>query len=188
MNVKALETLTDEDLLADAAQPGDSFTVFYRRHVEAIIGFFARRGASAPHAADLTAETFAAALLARQKFRPDLGDARGWLFGIAANKLADSRRKWFREDRAQRRLGFERPSLSAADVDDYEILRGSHDGEMQKALTKLPPGQRDAVHARVLDDLSYEDVGERLGIDPATARQRVRRGLAVLRDQTKEKA
>lgn len=167
-------------------RPGDSFTVFYRRHVADIIRFFARRGVNAAQAADLTAETFAAALLARKKYDASRGEPRGWLFGIAANKLADSRRRWVREDRARRRLGLERPELSDGDVEEFEILRGSYDGEVRAALITLPAGQRDAVKARVIDELSYEDVGRRLGVDAATARQRVSRGLAGLRDRLKE--
>lgn len=184
--MKALQTQRDAELLADRERPGDSFTVFYRRHVDDIIRFFARRGANAAQAADLTAETFSSALLARAEFQPERGEARGWLFGIAANKLADSRRRWVREDRARRRLGLEQPRLHAQDVEDFEILRGSYDGELQAALQRLPPGQRDAVHARVVDELSYDDVGLRLGVDAVTARQRVSRGLAGLREKTKE--
>lgn len=181
-----METRSDEELLADQARPGDSFTVFYRRHVDDIVRFFARRGANAAQAADLTAETFAAALLARRKYKVSRGEPRGWLFGIANHKLADSRRRWVREDRAQRRLGLERPELTEGDVEEFEILRGSYDGEVAAALTKLPAGQREAVAARVIDELSYEDVGRKLGVDAVTARQRVSRGLADLRDRLKE--
>lgn len=187
MDVRALESRTDEQLLADAQRPGDSFAVLYRRHVGDVIRYFARRGADAAQAADLTAETFAAALLARAKYRPERGEVRGWLFGIAANKLADSRRRWVREDRARRRLGLERPRLAAADVEEYEILRGAYDGQLQAALRDLPPAQRDAVQARVVDELSYEAVGQRLGVDVVTARQRVSRGLAGIRNQTEER-
>jgi len=48
-----------------------------------------RRTGSAELAADLTAEVFAAALLAwRQRAGPVL-DERAWLFGIAQHKLVD---------------------------------------------------------------------------------------------------
>ena len=67
---------SDEVLLAspDAA----SFEAFYVRHVDELLGFFARRTRDAEAAADLTAETFAAALTARRRYRPDKGSrARG---------------------------------------------------------------------------------------------------------------
>jgi DNA-directed RNA polymerase specialized sigma24 family protein len=36
---------------------------------------------------DLTAETFAAVVVACAEYDPQRGSATGWLFGIAANKL-----------------------------------------------------------------------------------------------------
>src|SRR5579862_481762 len=56
---------TDQELLAAAlsVEP-EAFTVFYSRHVDVVLAFLRRRTASAEIAADLMAETFAAALLA----------------------------------------------------------------------------------------------------------------------------
>jgi DNA-directed RNA polymerase specialized sigma24 family protein len=42
-----------------------------------------RRTRDAELAADLTAETFAAALAARARFDPGRGSASAWLFGLA---------------------------------------------------------------------------------------------------------
>ena len=61
-------TESDDELLA-SLEPG-SFAVFYRRHVEDLVAFFMRRTRNAELAADLTAETFAAALVARARFDP----------------------------------------------------------------------------------------------------------------------
>ena len=89
-------TESDEELLA-SFEPG-SFAVFYRRHVEDLVAFFMRRTRNAELAADLTAETFAAALVARARFDPGRGSASAWLFGIALHKLA-------RVERARRPSG-----------------------------------------------------------------------------------
>src|SRR4029450_12479066 len=78
-------TESDDELLA-SREPG-SFAVFYRRHVEDLVAFFMRRTRTAELAADLTAETFAAALVARARFDPGRGSASAWLFGIALHKL-----------------------------------------------------------------------------------------------------
>ena len=52
---------TDEELLTSGAPA--AFEEFYGRHVEAVLGFFARRTRDAELAADLTAEGFARALV-----------------------------------------------------------------------------------------------------------------------------
>src|SRR3954464_8838123 len=104
----------DEELRSprDAA----SFERFYCRHVEALLGFFARRTADPELAADLCAETFAAALASRHRYRPELGAAAAWLYGIGTKKLADAQRRGYAERRARRRLGMERIGLAGDDL------------------------------------------------------------------------
>ena len=53
---------SDDALPAAPRAEPEAFAVFYRRHVEALLAYFARRTRDAELAADLTAETFAAAL------------------------------------------------------------------------------------------------------------------------------
>src|SRR3954469_10274160 len=114
---------SDEQLLArgDAA----SFECFYLRHVDGLLGYFARRTRDADLAADLTAETFAALLAGRRRYRPEAGPAAGWLYGIATKKLADAQRRGYAERRARRRLGMERLELSDEDVARIERLGNS---------------------------------------------------------------
>jgi hypothetical protein len=76
---------TDEQLLV--ARDAASFELFYVRHVDAMLGFFARRTFDAEIAADMRAETFAAALASRRRFSPGGPPARAWLFGIGAKML-----------------------------------------------------------------------------------------------------
>jgi RNA polymerase sigma-70 factor (ECF subfamily) len=69
----------DDALLLAAADDPDAFAQFYRRHVGGVIAYFRRRTGDAELAADLTAETFAAALAGRRRFAPARGPAAGWL-------------------------------------------------------------------------------------------------------------
>src|ERR671938_1882618 len=105
---------SDDELLAgtDAA----SFEAFYVRNVEGLLGFFARRTRDAELAADLTAETFAAALAGRRRYRPEAGAGGAWLFEIASKKLADAQRRGYAERRARRRMGIDRIALSDDDI------------------------------------------------------------------------
>src|SRR3954447_18662639 len=144
---------SDEDLLT--GRDPASFELFYVRHVDGVLGFFARRTRDAELAADLTAETFAAALVSRQRFRPQAGAASAWLFGIAIKKLADAQRRGYAERRARRRLGMERIELTDADIARIEALA---DQPTATALVeRLVPDQRDAVRAHVLEERSYAE-------------------------------
>jgi DNA-directed RNA polymerase specialized sigma24 family protein len=64
-----------------------------------------RRTGDAELAADLTAETFAAALASRRRFDPAKGPAIGWLYGIA---------------RQQRLPADQRAAIEARVVDEQE--------------------------------------------------------------------
>ena len=87
---------TDEDLLLSGE--AEDFGLFYDRYIEMLLGYFARRVNNAEVAADLTAETFAAALASRRRFRRAKTPAVAWLFGIAQHKLGDYRRRGAAED------------------------------------------------------------------------------------------
>jgi DNA-directed RNA polymerase specialized sigma24 family protein len=82
------EHASDADLLARTAEEAEAFGVFYDRFEAEVLGFFYRATRRADVAADLTAEVFAAALSSASSFNPRLGNARGWLFGIARHELA----------------------------------------------------------------------------------------------------
>jgi RNA polymerase sigma-70 factor (ECF subfamily) len=49
----------------------DSFAEFWGRHARRLAGWLMRATGDAEAAADLTAETFAAALVARKRYRPE---------------------------------------------------------------------------------------------------------------------
>jgi RNA polymerase sigma-70 factor, ECF subfamily len=172
------ELRSDEDLLS--ARDGASFELFYRRHAERMLGYFARRTRDAELAADLTAETFAAALAGRRRFRPDAGPASAWLFGIASKKLIDSQRRGYAERRARRRLGMERIELTDADIARIDALAGIEAGELIEVLV---PDQRVAVQAHVIEEREYGEVAHDLNVSEAVVRKRVSRGLAALRER-----
>lgn len=178
-----LSRLEDAALLGADERPDAAFAVFYRRHVDVVLRFCSRRRLSAAEAADLTAETFAAALLARRRYRPQDGEARSWLLGIAAHKLADRARRWSRDEDARRRLTLERIPLTAADLEDYETLTY---GRAERALDALPDGQREAVRARVVEEQDYPVIAQRLGLSESAARRRVSRGIARLHNRLRE--
>jgi RNA polymerase sigma-70 factor (ECF subfamily) len=168
---------SDDDLLA--GHDPASFELFYTRHVEAVLGFFARRTHDAELAADLTAETFAAALVGRRRFRPEAGAASAWLFGIAMKKLADAQRRGYAERRACRRLGMERLELSDADITRIDAL--GEDATASALLELLPEDQRTAIRAHVVEERPYAEIAAGERVSEAVVRKRVSRGLAVVR-------
>jgi len=164
---------TDEELLT-SVDP-EAFGVFYARHLDGVERYFARRVANRETAADLAAETFAAALVARRRFVPGDTPAAGWLYTIAARRHVDFQRRNAAEQRARETIESEARAVAAwaepAVADDAEPA----------LLRSLPPDQRRAVEGHVLQQRSYEQMARSTGASEASIRQRVSRGLRTLR-------
>ena len=167
---------TDEDLLA-SGQP-EHFGCFYQRHVREVLGYMMRRTGDPEAAADLTAETFAAAIVARRRFRPGVAPASAWLFTIAHRKLVDYQRRGFAAERARRRLAMERRPLGEEDI---ALIRALGEEVTLDRWKELPADQRSAIQARVLDERPYPEIASELGASEAAVRMRVSRGRATLR-------
>jgi len=180
------ESESDERVLAAAARDPVAFATFYRRYERSMLAFFVRRTADPELAADLTAEVFAAVLHACERYRAGEAPATAWLFGIAQHKLAKSRRRGIVEDRARRRLGMAPLTIDDDDLERIERLAGGDD--VDGLLDGLPPDQRDAVRARILEERSYEEIAGALRCSQAVVRKRVSRGLARLRDQLEKES
>jgi RNA polymerase sigma factor (sigma-70 family) len=146
-----------------------------------VLRFFMRRTFDPEVAADLTAETFAEALASSAKTKT-VTDPGAWVFGIAHHQLSRYLRRGAVADRARRRLSIAVPQLSGHDHDlvwSY-LDRDELSEPLADALAQLPDGQRDAVRLRVVDEPDYDQIGERLGCSPDSARARVSRGLRSL--------
>jgi len=179
---------SDAELIASTDSSGDAFSALYERHVDDVLRYFVRRTNCAQTAADLTAETFTAALISRRRFRDTGVPGRAWLFKIAQRQLGRFIRTEAVSKRARRRLGVEIVALSDLDFErveqlvDFEpIARAVRD-----AIQTLPTNQSAAVRLRVAEGRSYGDVAARLGCTEGAARVRVTRGLSTLADQLGE--
>lgn len=171
-----------EALLGSRTEPGH-FGDFFDRHYGDLLAYFAARVRSPETAADLCAETFAAALAGVGRFDPARGTASQWLYGIARNLL----HHYWRDLRVRRNA---RDDLGMASVEvdgDTAAMIARVDAQargfaLHGALDRLANGHRRAVELRVLAELDYSEIAAELGCRPGTARVRVHRGLRQLRD------
>ncbi|HTZ62776.1 MAG TPA: RNA polymerase sigma factor [Solirubrobacteraceae bacterium] len=177
---------SDGELLGASRSQPDAFGAFYDRYERSVLGYFARRTADPEVAADLTAEVFAAALGAAHRYKPRTPSAAGWLFTIAHNKLLKSRSRGRVEAVARRRLGIREPIQLGADTLERIESAAAADGWVIELLERLPPLQREAVRARILDERSYPDIAGELRTSELVVRKRVSRGLSALRAQLED--
>jgi RNA polymerase sigma-70 factor (ECF subfamily) len=161
----------------------EALAVLYERHSRSLLVFLTRRTFDAEVALDLLGETFAQAVLGRRSFRgADEATAKAWLFGIARNQLARYFKRGAVERRGLRRLRLEAPSAPEAELARVEETAGLHDlrAALRDELSALSDDHREAIRLRVLDELPYPQIAERLGVSEQTVRARVSRGLRAL--------
>lgn len=122
---------------------------------------------------DWVQETFLTVLEKPQNYPGS--DVMPWMIGILVNHARADRRRSGREPEQDRLHQPEVPEpdahASAAEV------RSAIEG----AIADLPPVQRQAVMARLLDGRSSAELGRDLGLAPGAVRARLHRGLERLR-------
>lgn len=180
MTAGTADTSSDADLAARLRDDPAQFAAVYDRYFRVIYRYVAGR-LGPQHADDLAAETFLVAYAKRDRFDPARGELRPWLFGIATNIVRQHRRVEARRYQALARMPaeitVEGPEDRAVDIAAAGRLRP----RLARALRSLPARERDVVLLVSLGQLSYDEVGQSLGIPAGTAGSRLSRARTKLR-------
>jgi RNA polymerase sigma-70 factor (ECF subfamily) len=137
-------------------------------------------------AADLTQETLVRAFEAFDRFRPD-APVVPWLRRILRNLFLDG----FKTGRARHELsasaiGDESATTEVADegLDPLaQLERAQLSGWLEEEIARLGPDHRQVVMLCVMQDLSFEEAAELLGVPVGTVASRLARARAQLRDR-----
>lgn len=170
---------------AAAARDPQVFEEFYRRHVDRVTRFVARR-VHDPHAvADLTAEVFLAVIDSGHTYRPALGNETAWVYGIARNVASAHHRRSAREAVLKGRIAGQR-LLDGDDITRLEdrLAAESPGRRALRAMADLPEKERAVLELIVVDQLSVSEAAAALGIRQVTARVRLHRARKTLRAVT----
>jgi RNA polymerase sigma-70 factor (ECF subfamily) len=176
----------DAAVLRAARTDARAFEAFYERWAPPLHAWLRSRLNDPEAANDLTAETFAAALVGLGRFRgKQPGDGVAWLWGIARNLLHQHYRTARLESSARRRLGVSRRDydVDAWDDVDARASAGALASQLAAAMNGLTPGQRRAIELRIVAELDFGVVAEHLHCNEPAARMRVSRALGGLRSR-----
>lgn len=131
-------------------------------------------------AEDLTQEVFIRVFRSLGSYQP--GTFSGWLHRITTNLFLDQvRRKQRQRTHALGSYEADAPRASRVDEPERHFEMSNLDLDIQAALADLAPEYRAAVVLRDIEDLSYEEIADVLGISLGTVRSRIHRGRARLR-------
>lgn len=155
----------------------DGLAEAYRLHGAELLGLCRRLLDDAGLAEDVTQEVFVRAWRRCDRYRPELGSLRTWLFAVARNAVVDAARA-----RARRPVSAlvdeDAPHVPAPDEIERLVVRD----QVRQALGTLPPGQRAAVVEVYVHERSYEEAARALGVPVGTVKSRLYYGLRALRE------
>jgi len=183
-NVSTGEQVDVDDLavrLRDGSR--DALAEAYREW-SALVHTLALRSLGNHHdAEDVTQQVFVAAWRSRHTLRPERGSVAGWLVGITRHTVADQHAKRARQARdAAAVAAHAGPEATAAPPDDQLAARlVLHD-----ELGRLGEPRSTVVRMAFLEDLTHEQIAERLDLPLGTVKSHVRRGLTRLRTRLEE--
>ena len=167
----------DAALVAAACRDRREFARLYERYADRLYRYALARTGSETVAADIVSETMVAALENLNRFDPSRGSFAGWLFAIAARKLADRGR---RQGRVQRLVGRLRGAESSQEDTLDTVIRGEDAATVRRLLAGLSAKDRELVLLRYSAGLNSTEIAEALGMSSGAARVRLMRVLQRL--------
>jgi RNA polymerase sigma-70 factor (ECF subfamily) len=150
----------------------------YAAHSGELYGFALRSLGDDGLAEEAVQETFVRAWRAGDRYDPELGSLRTWLFAILRNVVIDLGRA---------RAGRPVPS----DVDPPELGHEPLEQllvswQVEEALRRIGDAHRQALVETYLRGRTYAEVGAELGVPEGTVKSRVYYGLRALRNALEE--
>lgn len=150
-------------------------------HIDSLYGAairLTRRGADAD---DLVQDTYLKAFRSSGQFTRGT-NLKAWLFTILYNTFRNMRRDSGRDPvDIDSEVVEQAAGISPRDLTPEQILtRATLDADLQAALDALPDAFRQAVWLRDVEELSYAEIAEVLGIPIGTVMSRISRGRRAL--------
>lgn len=169
-----------------AAPPGSAaaFEQVYRSNFAAITAYFARRATEPQTVADLTSDTFVAAITSYATFDPRRGTPRSWLFGIARRVFAAHCEDFRRDHDIVLRLTAYQPLAVDETADLVRRIDAERPGRAAfERLRALNAADREAVELVDLAGLPAKEAAAVIGVSAGALRIRLFRARARLRTE-----
>jgi RNA polymerase sigma-70 factor (ECF subfamily) len=158
---------------AGASRPG--FEAVALSHMDALFRAAASILHSRTEAEDAVQEVYLQALKSFHRFTPGT-NCRAWLFRILFHVISHQRRKWF-----GRMIFTEREELEQTAVYREPVGEQLTDDELIQTFRKLPCQFAEVVMLADVQEFSYKEIQETLGIPIGTVMSRLSRGRQLLR-------
>ncbi len=156
---------------------GQPFADVVAENLDAVYRYLVYLTGDRVAAEDLAAETFEKAFRGWRRFDPNRGAPRTWLCRIAHSVAVD----WFRaEARRQRR---EDTYMHDAAMIEESVFGDGFSPDLERALQRLTPAEREVVALRVLLELDGPSAARVLGISQTACSTRLSRAMTRLEEE-----
>jgi len=170
----------EQTLVAEAKEaPRETDLAFdrlYRSSRDDVYAYVAGLLRDPTAAEEVTAAAFERAYRKRNRFDPQRGEPRAWLFGIARNAALDELRRRGR----QAEMSAEPTDLSSLRAEGAE-----HDERrlaVSAALERLQPVERELIALKFFAGLENREIARVLGISESNAGTKLHRAMTKLRE------
>ncbi len=185
---RTLAANADEGVLIEELRAGseEAFTYLMSVYRNPVYNVACHIMGNEADAADVLQNVFVKVIRGIRQFH-GTSSLKTWIYRIAVHEAMNYRRGWFRR---QRREVFslddaQRPAPATAnglECSPFAVVEQHEREEMvRRALRSLAEPYRTTVILREIENLSYEEIGEVLGIAEGTVKSRLKRGRELLR-------
>jgi RNA polymerase sigma factor (sigma-70 family) len=174
------ELSSDHELLrAVAGEQLEALKLLHQRHAPWLKARLTRRCADPDVVDAAIQDTFLAVWRDAHRYRDVGADPAGWIWTIAMRRLVSTLR-----GPANRWLGgglIPDKDATTPSAEDLVLLRVEH-GDLGAALDRLSPELRAVIQATAVDGLTVKEAARLLGVPEGTAKTRLMRARARLRE------
>lgn len=158
----------------------DAFTREALSYIDSLYGTALRLTRRPADADDLVQDTYLKAFRAASQFQRGT-NLKAWLFTILHNTFRNMRRHDGRNPiDVDSEFVDQAPQPATAYSPEQLLTRATLDADLQDALDALPDAFRQAVWLRDVEELTYAEIAEVLGVPIGTVMSRISRGRRAL--------
>lgn len=196
VDARAIERLPEADLISRLrARELDAFEELVGHFERPVYALCFRLLGDAEEARDAAQETFLKVYRGLGGFRGEAG-LKTWIYRIAVNQAMNQQRWWRRRHRdetvslditrgqSDTTIGDSLPGRGRSP--EAQAISSERERQVMSALDEIKQEYRVALILREIEELSYEEIAETLGISIGTVKSRIARGREELRRRVKD--
>ena len=190
----SVKELSDHQLI-EATKRGDeaAFAEIVNRYRSPLTNYLFRMLSDYEEAVDLAQETFVRVYFAIERYHTDYAFST-YIYRIATNLAISELRKKKRRRLLSLTSFFQTDEGDAQEfhipdeksLPDEDLIEAERSRTIEKAIATLPDKYRAPIILREIQELSYEEIAQILGLGLGTTKSRISRARALLREKLKQ--